>query len=66
MSLIQQLIAQLNAPNKCPSASDLRDLAYAIHSAQVSCDAPELAGMSSSFEDMGDVMSAAIENEVTA
>lgn len=66
MNLVKQLIAQLKTPNKCPSAADLRDLSYEIHSAQVNCAAPELIWMSSSFEDMGDVLTTAINNEVAA
>lgn len=70
MSPTRQFIALISQPNKCPSAQDLRDLAYALHAAQAACDARELMWMSSTFEDMGDVMASSIKcaqsDEVTA
>jgi len=64
MSITRNLIDELSQPGKCPGAQDLKDLAYAIHAAQVACDAPEMIWMSINFEDMGDVMHAAMQCEL--
>lgn len=64
MSITRKLIDELSWPGKCPSAQDLKDLAYAIHAAQVACDAPEMIWMSINFEDMGDAMHAAMQCEL--
>lgn len=60
MSTIKKLIAELEA-GKLPAAKDIEELCYALHGAQVDKDAPELLWMSTSFEDMADVMTKAIE-----
>lgn len=60
MSTIKKLIAELKA-GKLPATEDILEFCTALHSCQVDKDAPELLWMSTSFEDMADVMTSAIK-----
>lgn len=51
----QQLIAALDR-GPCPSAEDIKALAYALHGTMVAADVPEMLWLNTSFEDMGDAM----------
>jgi len=59
MSNFKKAIEDIKA-GKLPSADDILEFCTALHSCQVNKDAPELIWMSSSFEDMADVMTLAI------
>ena len=50
---------------KCPSASHIANLCYALHFAMVEADVPEMDVLEVSFEDMGDHMIKAIKNSTT-
>ena len=60
MSNFKKAIEDIKA-GKLPSADDILEFCTALHSCQVDKDAPELLWMSTSFEDMADVMTKAIE-----
>ncbi len=58
--MLKQVIAELKK-GKLPSAEEIVQFCTALHGAQVDKDAPELLWMSTSFEDMADVMTKAIK-----
>lgn len=47
---------------KCPTASQIANLCYALHFAMVDANAEEMTCLEVSFEDMGDHMIKAIKN----
>ena len=47
---------------KCPTATQIKNLCYALHHAMVTVDADEMLWLEVSFEDMGDHMVKAIKN----
>lgn len=59
-SAIKFLIAECKNGH-CPSAKDIQELCYALHSAMVDIDAPELLWLDHSFEDQGDSYTRAME-----
>ena len=50
---------------KCPTATQIQNLCYALHFAMVDADADEMLWLEVSFEDMGDHMIKAIKNSTT-
>ena len=50
---------------KCPTASQIANLCYALHFAMVEANTEEMIWLEVSFEDMGDHMIKAIKNSTT-
>lgn len=60
MEEIMVTLKQVMATNKLPSAEEIQAFCTWLHGLQVDHDAPEMLWMSTSFEDMADVMTKAI------
>ena len=66
MNLIEQLTAALER-GYCPTPEQIKDMCTALHASMVTADErdtfPEFMWMTTSFEDMADVMHSAMECE---